>query len=194
MDIQDKGIRTQLRNIEAVAGKDFAALRAEIGGWGELRYGERRTRIQEAYGLSLPHADTLGACLDEAARQEARTEGGLTWRDEARTWFTGGKAPFLAVFERLAEEIAAWPGVECAPKKGYLSLRTTKQFATLGPATATRLEVGLNGRHFVAGERLVELPPSRICHFQVRLTGPVEVDDALLGWIRSAYEATRGSK
>lgn len=190
MDLNEKGIQTQLRTIEATTGKGFATLRADIESWGDVPYAQRRLHIAEVFGLGAGHADTLGACVDEARRQDERASRGATWRDEARTWFTGGKAKFLPVFEALADEIGTWPGVECAPKKGYVSLRTRKQFATLGPATATRLEVGLNGRHFVAGDRLLQLPAGQICHFQVRLAEGATADAQLLEWIRSAYEAS----
>lgn len=190
MDIHDKGVRTQIENIEAATGKPLASLRAEIEGWGELRYAERRERIASSYGLGTGHADTLGAVLDQIRIEETRKATGATWKEEAEGWFVGGKAKFLPLFRDLVAAVETWPGVEFAPKKGYLSLRTCKQFATLGPATSTRLEVGLNGRHFVAGERLQALPPGQICHFQVRLAEGDAADTQLLEWIRAAYETS----
>lgn len=189
MDLQDKGIKTQLKNIETATGKDFETLRREIQAWGAMPYAKRRDRIAQHFGMTTAHADTLGACVDETQRQDERAANGADWRTEAETWFTGGKAKFLPLFRQLADEISTWPGVEFAPKKGYLSLRNRKQFATLGPATTTRLEVGLNGKHFVAGDRLIQLPPGQICHFQVRLSETDTMDSQLLEWIRSAREA-----
>lgn len=189
MDMNDKGVQTQIRNIEASTGKAFPELRALIEAWGPLKYAQRRERIAQTFSLSLAHADTLGACVDEIQRTEQRAAAGSTWKEESEAWFSGPKAKFLPLFQELAREVQSWPGVEFSPKKGYLSLRTKKQFATLGPVTGTRLEVGLNGKHFVAGDRLIQLPAGQICHYQVRLSEGDQVDTQLLDWIRSAYEA-----
>jgi hypothetical protein len=77
---------------------------------------------------------------------------------------------------------------EEAPKKTYLSLRRKKQFAMVGPATNTRVEVGLNMKGVPATERLVEEPPGRMCQYKVRLTSADEVDADLIGWLRQAYD------
>ena len=79
---------------------------------------------------------------------------------------------------------------EVAPKKGYVSLRRKKQFAMIGPATNTRVEVGLNMKGVPPTERLVEQPAGGMCNYKVKLTEAGQVDDELIAWIRQAYEAS----
>ena len=61
--------------------------------------------------------------------------------------------------------------------------------ATIGPATKTRVDVGLNNKGVDATERLLAEPPGRMCQYKVKVTDPAEVDAELIAWIRSAYEA-----
>jgi hypothetical protein len=71
----------------------------------------------------------------------------------------------------------------------YVSLRRRKQFATIGPATTTQVEVGLNMKGVTPTGRLVQLPPKGMCDYKVRLASADEVDAELLGWIRKAFDA-----
>jgi len=78
---------------------------------------------------------------------------------------------------------------EVAPKKSYVSLRRKKQFAMIGPATATRVDVGLNMKGVPATDRLLAEKPGGMCQYKVKLTDPKEVDAELVGWIRQAYDS-----
>ncbi|HEY3415021.1 MAG TPA: DUF5655 domain-containing protein [Armatimonadota bacterium] len=86
-------------------------------------------------------------------------------------------------------EINGFGDFEIAPKKTYLALRRKKQFAMIGPATNTRVEVGLNMKGVPGTERLVEMPPGGMCSHLVKLTDPGQVDALLLAWIRKAYDS-----
>ena len=78
---------------------------------------------------------------------------------------------------------------EEAPKKTYVSYRRKKQFAMIGPATNSRIELGLNVKSLTASERLQELPAGQMCNFKVKLSAVSEVDQELIVWIKAAYDA-----
>ena len=78
---------------------------------------------------------------------------------------------------------------EIAPKKTYVSLRRKKQFAMIGPATKTRVEVGLNMKGVEPTARLVALPVGGMCQYKVDVTDAKEVDEELITWIRQAYDS-----
>jgi hypothetical protein len=59
----------------------------------------------------------------------------------------------------------------------------------IGPATQTRVEVGLNMKGVPASDRLKEMPPGGMCQYKVNVTDPREVDAEVVGWIRRAYES-----
>ena len=77
---------------------------------------------------------------------------------------------------------------ETAPKKTYLSLRRKKQFAMIGPATNSRVEVGLNVKDVAATARLEAQPAGGMCQYRVKVTAIDQVDAELLGWIRQAFD------
>jgi hypothetical protein len=86
-------------------------------------------------------------------------------------------------------EIRQFGDFDIAPKKGYVSLRRKKQFAMIGPASNTRLEVGINSKALAPHSRLIEMPPGGMCNFKVKIVEAAEVDGELIAWIKQAYEA-----
>jgi hypothetical protein len=105
------------------------------------------------------------------------------------TLYAGPKAALRPIHDRLMAEVAQLGAYEIAPKKGYLSLRRKKQFAMIGPATHTRIEVGLNMKGVAATERLVEMPSGGMCTYKVKVSDIAEVDAELLAWIAQAYQS-----
>jgi hypothetical protein len=58
----------------------------------------------------------------------------------------------------------------------------------IGPATNTRLEVGLNIKELAAAPRLVANPPGSMCNYTVRVTQVEDVDGELIDWIKQAFD------
>ena len=57
----------------------------------------------------------------------------------------------------------------------------------IGPATNTRVEVGLNMKGVDATARLAEMPSGGMCNYKVKVTDVAEVDAELIAWIKRAY-------
>ncbi len=95
----------------------------------------------------------------------------------------------MPLHTKVMQAIGKLGAFEIAPKKAYLSLRRGKQFAMVGPATKTQIEIGLNAKGLAGSARLVEQKPGGMCQYKVRVSEPAEVDAELLGWIKAAYDA-----
>ena len=76
-----------------------------------------------------------------------------------------------------------------APKTAYVSLRRAKEFAMVGPATRTMVEIGLNLKGTTPPARFTVVPPGGMCQLKIRVEQSEEVDRELVEWLRKAYDA-----
>ena len=184
MNVVDKATETQLKNIQTRTGKSLDELYALIRGSGLSKTGEIRDMLKASLGLGHGDANALAIVYGRAQTAETTADA-----DPLAVIYTGAKAPLRPLHEKVLAEIEGLGAFEVAPKKGYVSLRRKKQFAMVGPGTRGRLEVGLNMKDAQATSRLVAEPPGGMCQYKVHLTDGAEVDDELLGWLRTAYDA-----
>jgi len=105
--------------------------------------------------------------------------------------YTGAKASQRPIHEALMKHMTKFGEIEVVPKKGYVGLRRTKQFAMIGPKTNTRFEVGINAKHLQKNPRLLEQPKGSMCNCILNLTDVKEVDPELVAWLKSAYESAK---
>jgi hypothetical protein len=202
----DKATETQLANIQKRTGKTLDQLVAIVKNSGLAKHGEMVAMLKDKHGMGHGDANTLVHYANKSAQVFAGTtgatgttgttgSGGTTGTDaQLDRIYTGPKAALRPIHEKVMAEVGKFGPFEIAPKKTYLSLRRKKQFAMVGPATNTRVEVGLNVKDMKdvkgvkAGGRLEALPPGGMCQYKVKLTAPAEVDAELLGWIKKAYD------
>jgi hypothetical protein len=185
----EKAIATQLANIEKRSGKSLDELAAIIRSSGLAKHGEIRDMLKRDLGLGHGDANTLTHHVLKSDGQSAAAAGGLSADDVVAGLYAGSKASLRPIHDRLMAEINKFGAFEIAPKKTYISLRRKKQFAMIGPATKTQVEVGLNVKGLAPAERLVEQPPNSMCNYKVRLSAVAEVDAALIAWIKQAFES-----
>ena len=173
-------VQNQIRNIETSSGRSMAEWFTVVAGSGKTKHGEIVSWLKSEQGLTHGNANLIALLY---LRGPDAPEGD----DLVDAIYSGPKAALRPFHDRVVATASAFgDDVQLAPKQAYVSLRRAKQFATVGPASGGRLEIGLN----LKGE-----PPSGrleagggMCTHRVRLTDPAEFDEAVVGWLREAYD------
>lgn len=102
-----------------------------------------------------------------------------------------GREGLLTIYEALISAIQNFaPDLEIAPKKAYVSLRRSKQFALLQPSTKTRLDVGINLKDTEPTDRLEKSGSfNAMVSHRVRITDIGQIDDELIKWLETAWQS-----
>lgn len=186
MDVA-KAKANQLANIEKRSGKSLAELAALVKSSGLNKHGEVVAMLKETVGLGHGDANAI-------AHYAKSIETGPTATDASPSaaideLFSGPKAALRPIYGAVMATLSEFGDFEVAPKKGYLSLRRAKQFASITPATKTRLDIGIILKGAKGTDRFVAQPPMAMFPFKVGLTSISDVDRELLTWLKKAFEA-----
>jgi hypothetical protein len=164
-------------------GRSLEAWKQELDGLGLRAHGQIVGALKQRYAVTHGYANLI-------AHKYLQSDAGSSSGDDlVEAQYAESKAGMRPIYDAIVHEVRRFGGdVELAPKKQYVSLRRSKQFALLQPS-ASRLDVGvtLKGR---APEGRLEAAGSwntMVTH-RVRVTHPGEVDAQLVGWLREAYD------
>jgi hypothetical protein len=189
MSSLDKAVATQLANIQAKTGKTLEELGQLVRQSGLTKHSEIRDMLKRVLGLGHGDANTLVHAVLQSDGERAARAGDKTIDEEVDDLYTGAKGALRPIHDRLMAAIVDFGSFETLPKKGYLSLRRKKQFAMIGPATNSRVEVGINIKGLDATGRLAAMPAGSMCNYKVKVTDAGQVDDELIGWLKQAYDS-----
>jgi Domain of unknown function (DUF4287)/Domain of unknown function (DUF5655) len=174
-------LQTQIRNIEEAYGEPLDHWFAVIDASTLTNHHQMVAMLKEDHGLAHGAAHRVALLArDRGSPTEAH--------DPADALYTGPKAAVRPLHDAVMGAVRDLGTVDVVPKKGYLSLRCSKQFAMLQPSTTGRLDLGLVLPGITARVRL-EPPGSfnRLFTHRVRLTAVTDIDDELRGWLAIAY-------
>lgn len=181
MATPEEQTQTMIDNFPEKTGKPLGEWIEILGEQTELsKHGELVKFLKTEHGMTHGFANL--------AAHKFRGHGTTTDDDLVTTQYA--KKPSLKpIYDALMERIKGFGEVEIAPKKAYVSLRRSKQFAIIQPSTKTRLDVGINLKGEDVTERLEASGSfNGMVSHRVRVTDIEEIDDALIGWLREAYD------
>lgn len=183
-----KTLATMVRNIEAKTGKTMTQLERIVRESGLSKHGEIRTMLMDRFGLGHGAANAIVHLSLKSDGESAARERGLSAEDVLSELYTGRKAHLRPIHDGVLTLLERLGGFEAAPKKGYVSYRRKKQFATVGPKTNTALEIGFAAKELPEHPRLKVMPPNSMCRYTARLSDAAEVDAEIEAWLRTSFE------
>ena len=160
----EKAIATQLANIEKRTGKSLAELTTIVQESGLSKHGELVAMLKSTLGMGHGDANTLVHMVRKSGEQGDAAAGEPSADQVLDGLYIGPKAALRPIHDKLLIELRQFGDFEEAPKKTYVSYRRKKQFAMIGPATNTRVEVGINMKGLEATNRLEALPAGQMCN------------------------------
>ena len=141
--------------------------------------------LKSEYDLTYGYANLI------ALKTRASKEGKLpTWGSLVDTQYPGNKRDLRPIYDVIIERVTRFgTDVEIAPKKAYVSLRHSVQFAIVQLSTKTSVDVGI----YLNGTDREKLEPSgsiddMVTH-RVRITERDQIDEQLFQRLKTAYEA-----
>jgi hypothetical protein len=180
----EEGMASLIQNLEAKTGKSLDTWVATARASGLKKHGQLVAFLKQDHGLTHGYANQIA--LRALAADDAPAASS---QDLVEAQYQGAKAALRPIYDALAKAVRAFGAdIEFAPKKAYVSVRRSKQFAMIQPA-AKRVDVGLVLKGVPPAGRL-EASGSFNAMFthRVRVGRVAEVDRELIGWLRRAYD------
>ena len=147
------------------------------------KHGEIVKWLKTEHGVTHGFANLIAHKFREAA------SGASADVDLVGSQYSGAKAGLRPIYDAIINVATSLgPDVEVAPKKTYVSLRRSKQFALIQPSTRDRVDVGINLKGEPATARLEASGSfNAMVSHRVRISDKRDVDAALKRWLKKAY-------
>ena len=187
MSSPDQAAQQMIDNLPEKTGKSLDQWLKLLAGKSLEKHGEIVKWLKSEHGVTHGFANLI-----THKHREAVAGGPSSEVDLVEAQYAGAKAAMRPIYDAIINVVSGFgEDVEVSPKKSYVSLRRSKQFALVQPSTRDRVDVGIN----LKGEpTTVRLEASgsfnaMVTH-RVRLSGQEDVDEDLKQWLKKAYNAS----
>ena len=154
------------------------------------KHGELVKHLKSDHGMThgfanlVAHESLQSSAASSNAGDLVASEGDLV-----ATQYSGKKADLKPIYDAVLAAVSKLgKDVEVAPKKAYVSLRRSVQFALVQPSTASRVDLGINLKGVKPQGKLEASGSfnSMVSH-RVRLERAQDVDSKVKAWLKQAY-------
>ena len=167
-------------NLPASTGRSLSEWYTVLDDSGLEKHTDLMNVLKSEHGVSHGYAN--GIVLQYRSRGISQSDDDLV-----ATQYAGAKAALIPIYDALVAAVRSFGAdVEVAPKKSSVSLRRSKQFALIEPASSKRVQLGIQLPGEGTTDRL--LSGNAMCSHRVNLASVTDVDDELLGWLQRAYD------
>ena len=147
------------------------------------KHGEIVKVLKSDHGMTHGFANLV-------AHKTLKSDAGSATTDLVATQYAGAKEGLKPIYDALIKTAKTFGDVEVAPKKAYVSLRRSKQFAIIQPSTKTRVDLGINLKGEPANGRLEESGSfNAMVSHRVRLEKATDVNKDVKAWLKKAWSA-----
>lgn len=174
-----------IANMKEKTGKTLEQWISVAGRSGLAKHGEIVKMLKSDHGMTHGFANLVA---HKTLKSDA--ESLATSSDLVGTQYSGAKSALKPIYDALIASAKKCGEVEIAPKKSYVSLRRSKQFAIIQPSTKTRVDLGINLKGEAASGRLEESGSfNAMVSHRVRLETAEDVDKEVNAWLKKAWSA-----
>ncbi|MEE2692451.1 MAG: DUF4287 domain-containing protein [Pseudomonadota bacterium] len=175
---------SMIANMKGKTGKTLSEWVAIAGKSGKHKHGEIVSCLKTEHGLTHGYANMVAhTVLKSDAGSMSKTT------DLVAAQYAGDKAALKPIYDAVIKAVESFGDVEIAPKKTYVSLRRSKQFALVQPSTKTRLDLGINLKGEPPKGRLEASGSfNAMVSHRVKLEKPADFDKEVKTWLKAAYD------
>ena len=172
---------SMIANMAEKTGKPLEKWLAIVKKSGLEKHGQIVKLLKADHGMTHGFANLV-------AQKALKSDAGSATTDLVAAQYAGAKAALRPIYDALLAAAQACGEVEVAPKKAYVSLRRSKQFAIIQPSTRTRVDLGLNFKDKPTSKRLEASGSfNAMVSHRVRLEQESDVDKAVKDWLKAAW-------
>lgn len=184
----EAALAKMIDNLKAKSGKSLAEWLMLVRPKLPMKHSEIIKWLKAEHGMSHGYANLVAHEALESSASHAKGQG----QDLIALQYSGAKAPLRAWYDQIIAKVLRFGSdIEIAPKKAYVSLRRTKQFALIQSTTSARIDIGIQLKGVKPAGRLEASGSfnSMVTH-RIRIEDAKSINRELFDWLKQAYDAS----